>query len=258
MKVMSYNILNGGNDVDGDRTEILLEIIRRESPDIIGFNECNHFLDDNRKRFHRFEEELGMKGVINEAQSGNHVAVFYGSDIDVIEASGRTTSMYNGYVRITADTEMMGRVAFVVTHLHPFSSVFRSGEMEIVVARAAKAAEAIVMGDMNSVAATDGPFDLVDAPRTMSVRLRGVSGEVDTQVTSIPLHRGYMDLGGKDPIMTYPTKLSEESSDPRVRLDYMFATPALAERCTNFRVDTSSAAHAASDHLPVIAEFEVA
>jgi len=257
MKIMSYNILEGGNLSKGDRTELLLEMIRQLSPDIVGLNECRGFAKDDHARLLLFQRELGMTGVMNEAQSGNHVALLYRPDIRVVETSGRSISMHNGYARITVDTETLGRVAVVATHLHPFSSTFRVGEMEIVAARAASAPAAIITGDMNSIAPSDAAVDLTNAPRTMSERLRGPSGEIDTQAVSVLLHRGYLDLGQAKALMTYPTMLSQERSDPRVRLDYMFASPAIAERCTDFQVRNDQSAQRASDHLPIVAEFDL-
>jgi exodeoxyribonuclease III len=259
VKIMSYNILEGGNLSKGDCTDLLLEIIQSFSPDILGLNECRGFQDDDYARLRLFERELGMSGVLNEAQSGNHIAILYRSDLPVVETSGRSISMYNGYARITVETAELGPVAVVATHLHPYSSLFRVGEMQMVAARAAAARAAIIMGDMNSIAPSDArTIDLADAPRTMIERMRDASGDIDTQVVSVLLKRGYVDLGQKDASRTYPTMLSRERSNPRVRLDYMFASPPIAERCSGFHVADDAAAHKSSDHLPIIAELDLA
>jgi exodeoxyribonuclease III len=258
VKIMSYNILEGGNLSRGDRTDLLLELIRGSSPDVVGLNECRGFAEDDHARLRLFERELGMIGVMNEAQSGNHVALLYGPDIKVVETSQRTISMYNGYARVTMETSALGQVAIVATHLHPFSSTFRVGEMEILAARAASAPAAIIMGDMNSIAPSDADVDLTDAPRTMSERLRGPSGDIDTDAVSVLLRRGYLDLGQPKAQATYPTMLSRERSEPRVRLDYMFVSPAIAERCIEFQVRKDDKAQRASDHLPIVAEIDLA
>jgi exodeoxyribonuclease III len=255
---MSYNILEGGNLWEGDRTDLLFEIIKSFSPDILGLNECRGFSDDDYARLRLFERQLGMSGVLSKAQSGNDVAILHRTDLPVVEISGRSSSMYNGYARITLETTELGSVAVVATHLQPYSSLFRTGEMQIVAVRAAAAKAAIIMGDMNSVAPSDvRTLDLTDAPRTMIERLRGVSGDIDTEVVSVPLNRGYVDLGQKDASKTYPTILLGERSNPRVRLDYMFASPPIAERCTSFHVADNAAAHRASDHLPIMAELDL-
>jgi endonuclease/exonuclease/phosphatase family metal-dependent hydrolase len=47
------------------------------------------------------------------------------------------------------------------------------------------------------------------------------------------------------------------ASDPKVRLDYVFADPALSPALRECRVVTEPAAvKIASDHLPVLAQFE--
>jgi endonuclease/exonuclease/phosphatase family metal-dependent hydrolase len=257
MKIMSYNILEGGHLSKGDRTDLLIDIIRESSPDILGLNECRGFADDDEARLRLFERELGMSGVLNESASGNHIAILFRPDLPVVERSGKSISMHNGYTRITLQTEI-GSLAVVATHLHPFASVFRVGEMQIVAARAAAADAAIVMGDMNSVAPGDAAvLELAGAPHTMTERLRGPAGGIDTEAVSVLLNRDYTDLGAKGATPTYPTPLSSEKADPLVRLDYMFATARVAERCREFSVAGGESGPRASDHLPIVAEIDL-
>ncbi len=70
------------------------------------------------------------------------------------------------------------------------------------------------------------------------------------------LDAGYVDcfraLHPHDDGFTLP------APDPKVRLDYVFADPALSPALRECRVVTQpDAARIASDHLPVLAEFKV-
>jgi exonuclease III len=58
---------------------------------------------------------------------------------------------------------------------------------------------------------------------------------------------------------TYPTTLDEKAEDfgSGVRLDYILASRNLARQCTSARVIDTPLAQRASDHLPIVAEFEL-
>lgn len=254
MRVLAYNILDGG----GDRTGLLLEVIRRETPDLIALAECRGFEADGRARLRRFERELGMTGVLTEAPSGNHVALLHRPGTEVFGVSSRSASMLNGCARIVVRTAELGPVAVVAAHLHPFSATFRTAEMEIVAARAGAAGEAIVLGDMNSLAPSDAEVDLTGLPRSLAERMRGPTGAVDTRAVALLLARGYRDLGAVAAMPTYPTAIGDEGGGGcRLRLDHVLVTPAVAARCAGFAVPAREPAPRASDHLPVVADFDL-
>jgi endonuclease/exonuclease/phosphatase family metal-dependent hydrolase len=73
------------------------------------------------------------------------------------------------------------------------------------------------------------------------------------------LTQGFVDLGASSVGPTYPTRIErkQKESDVSVRLDYMFATSNLASRCRSIRVIDEPPAHEASDHLPLLAEFDL-
>jgi exonuclease III len=73
------------------------------------------------------------------------------------------------------------------------------------------------------------------------------------------LTQGFVDLGASTVGPTYPTRIErkQKESDIAVRLDYILATPGLARRCRSIRAIDELPAHEASDHLPVIAEFDL-
>jgi exonuclease III len=73
------------------------------------------------------------------------------------------------------------------------------------------------------------------------------------------LTQGFVDLGASRVGPTYPTRLERKQQEHgiMVRLDYILATPGLAGRCRSIRALDVPPAHDASDHLPVVAEFDL-
>ncbi|MFJ6135764.1 endonuclease/exonuclease/phosphatase family protein [Kitasatospora sp. NPDC092286] len=252
MRVMAYNILDGGER----RTEPLLAVIRAQRPDVLGLCECAGF--DTGGTFEWFAEELGLVGVLNRAPSGNHVALLHRPELAVVRTSTQSAGMYNGMVEAVLRTGL-GEVAFVMTHLHPFSPLFRLAEAETVAGAASFAPHSVVMGDLNSLSAAEHPDTHRALARTLRLRTTTADGRIDTGPADLLAARGWTDLDRGTPRPTYPTRIpiAEEAPGGAARLDYLFATPELAARCREFTVVDDDLAHLASDHLPVVAEFDL-
>ena len=77
---MTYNVLTGGRDggeAGGGRLGLLVETIRAVSPDVLVLKECNGFEQNGYRTLYQLEAELGMRGVLAEADTGFHVALFH-------------------------------------------------------------------------------------------------------------------------------------------------------------------------------------
>jgi endonuclease/exonuclease/phosphatase family metal-dependent hydrolase len=260
MKLMAYNILMGGDRQAGDRTHLLLDVIRRADPDVLGLCECKGFEADGEARLQFFCRELRMDAVMNRAVEGNHVTLFYRRGLRPAVTSTTNELMQHGAVRLVLPTVELGPITFVLTHLHAYSSWFRVTEAQTVVAKAlSKIPEALIFGDMNAVAAVDLPLDPAAAPRGMVTRLSAPQGGIDTQTIDTFLRHGFQDLGAGAVGPTYSTAVGDEgdAGGPLVRLDYIFATPGLAARCRAIGAVRESPADRASDHLPVVADFDL-
>ena len=74
MKLMTYNILNDGNE----RLPVIIEIVKKESPDYLTINEANIFAKDDNKILKKVAQKTGFP-FFDIALSGEydyHVAVF--------------------------------------------------------------------------------------------------------------------------------------------------------------------------------------
>lgn len=259
MKVLTYNILEGANLRFGDRTELVFDIIERAGADIVGLCECTGFDEERAARFKYFRSRLRMDGAMTRAPSGHHVCLLYRRGLRTFSRTNLANTMYNGFARVAFESQELGPVSVVMTHLHPFSSWYRVTEVQQVLGRARSSAEAIIMGDMNNLAPSDLPFDLDAAGPQLAGRLSGPDGQIDTLPIQAMLTQGFVDLGATGVGPTYPTRIErkQKESDVSVRLDYMFATPNLASRCRSIRALDEPPAHEASDHLPLLAEFDL-
>jgi exodeoxyribonuclease-3 len=111
----------------------------------------------------------------------------------------------------------------------------------------------LLAGDFNAVAPGDRA-SLAGAPLWVRAQTWFQLGRVPRRALRPLLDAGYVDcfreMHPREDGFTLP------STGPRVRLDYVFAAPALAGALSGCRVVTEPAvAASASDHLPVMAEF---
>jgi len=257
IRFLSYNIYTGGISNHQDRFGQIVDVIRSADADVVGICECTDF--DKNGRFDSIQRELGMEGVMNRAPSGHHVAILSRRELGSLRPSAGSLTMYHGYASLSFALGWGARVSIAMAHMHPFSSLLRRSEMQILLARARREEQAIVMGDMNSVAPGD---DLVAAGAThdyVSTRLRDELGRIDISVIGTAISHGFIDLGASERLPTYPTLLEDKAAryGGRLRLDYILATSAVADRCVQFGVIDDTHAQNASDHLPIFADFSV-
>jgi exonuclease III len=113
----------------------------------------------------------------------------------------------------------------------------------------------LLAGDFNAIAPGDR-VRLVWQPAWLwgQARLWFQVGPVMRRALRLLLKAGYVDcfhlLHPHDDGFTFP------ASDPKARLDYIFADPALSPALRECQVVMQSdAVRIASDHLPVVAEF---
>jgi len=111
-----------------------------------------------------------------------------------------------------------------------------------------------LVGDFNTVA----PGELLDI-RQLPTRLRALvwlsGGRIRWRTIQMVLNAGYADVyrqrHGEQPGFTFPTW------NPHVRLDYVFVPEAYLPRVLACEIVTGADATAASDHLPIVADFAV-
>jgi exodeoxyribonuclease-3 len=264
LTAMVYNILEGGLGYGADRMSRIIEVVRAAHPDVLVVCEANGFERDGHKRLYAFEHETGMRGVVALAPTGFHVAVFArgGRFIEAKPLPG----FYHAALRL--DLELGGeRLRVVGAHLCPFSPSTRLLEAEILANEARDDEATLLMGDLNSLSPLDDHEGLLASltPRRRT-RHACVSAEpasegepklsVDTRALGVLAAAGFSDTGRSSrPRATYPTALRAEPGKPGMRIDYVLASPPLAQRLEGAEVPDHGAVETASDHRPLVARF---
>jgi endonuclease/exonuclease/phosphatase family metal-dependent hydrolase len=247
-RVLTYNILKGGED----RLPLLLDVIRGQAPDVIAIQEAN-----SQGNVAALARELGMELVYGEADTRYSVAwlsrlpilcaenhrrpVFRKTLLEIeVEWHGAPLRLFNVHLRakLACEEQRAAEVAAILDILAPLQG--KQSQPHLLV------------GDCNTIH-PDDVFTPVDAcppgiaervrqgyaaPRLAIARLLAAK-YADCYRARHPERSGY----------TFATRL------PVSRIDYIFASPQMAERLRGCDVVTSSEAAAASDHFPLWADF---
>ena len=247
LRVLSYNILHGGQD----RLTQLVSVIRQQKPDVVAILEAT-----SRTHAETLARELQMHLAFGEAKSGLHVAWL--SRPPVVQAK-------NHWVAVFTRTLLEIEINWEGVPLHLFATHLQSGrDMERERQRIAEMRTILdilqpmadqphmLVGDLNAL----HPTDHIGSPRSLA----DSAGKPGTTEYSFPrdvipliLATGYVDcyrtLHPTAPGYTY------KLPSPWLRLDYIFASPLMALRLHSCEVVTGEEAVTASDHFPVWAEF---
>jgi endonuclease/exonuclease/phosphatase (EEP) superfamily protein YafD len=250
-RLVAYNILDGGEG----REAALIDIIRTAAPDVVVMPEVIHLA-----MLERMASELAMKecrlahGPDGERKVGalsrlpilgwrslpSHRPWREGIELSVCPDGGQPLTIYGLHLRALTTWSWAS---------------WRTQEMRIVLEHIRRAAPGphLLAGDFNAIA----PGDRV------ARQLTGLWGQAWLWLKVGPVMRralrpllkaGYVDcfrrLHPRDDGFTL------FASDPRARLDYVFADPTLSSALRECRVVTQpDSVRTASDHLPVLAEF---
>jgi endonuclease/exonuclease/phosphatase family metal-dependent hydrolase len=252
-RLMAYNILDGGEG----REAAIIDIIRSAAPDVVVMPEVIHLA-----MLERMGSELAMgecrlaHGLDGERRVGalSRLPILgwrslpsrrpwrAGIELSVCPDGGRPLTIYGLHLRVLTTWSL---------------SSWRIQEMCIALEHIRRAAPGphLLAGDFNAIA----PGDRVARRPTQlwaQAWLWLQVGPAMRRALRPLLKAGYVDcfrrLHPRDDGFTFM------ASDPRARLDYVFADPALSASLRECRVVTQpDAVKVASDHLPVLAEFDV-
>lgn len=261
LRLMTYNVLTGGRDADGGgaRLGLIADTIRGVNPDLLVLNECNGFEQEGYRTLFRMEAELGMRGILAQAESGFHVAFFYRVG-RVTEA--RLLSREVHHAVLAATLEVGGITLRVIgAHLCPFGGDARLLEVQHLI-RFLKGENVIIAGDLNALS----PHDIAGyqparwLPRRRSRHVLAESGgKLDTRAISALEEAELVDVlrrhGGAEP--TVLTRLVAGHEDYQARIDYVFASPGAAQRVKRAERVSGGQVEAASDHYPLLVDLEL-
>ena len=252
LRVMTYNLLHGGRP---DRLPAIMAVIADARPDVLALQELGAM---TARRFAGLATDLGMRGHMSASWFGQPVGLLARDGVTIRHAGRVRRPFHHGAPVLTIDTSL-GPLTVLAAHLHPLSGSRRLREARWLAAYAAARRPALVMGDLNSLDPWDDHAQrLADLHRRYRGRHVRRDGTVDTRAIATLTGAGLVDVfrhtGSVGRQYTAPTDGPWGAEFSRMRLDYILATPELAEHASSCRtLDTN-----ASDHYPVVAQFDVA
>jgi len=264
MKVMSYNTLFGGFDGnDGRRFDAQVKLIKEVNPDILLVQELKGFTQNNMKLLFEMEKRLCMRGFIAPAvHTGQNTGVFVNHTIKPVSMEIDSEHFHHAVVIAALDVPGITKPLTVISaHLCPFGFHVRLREAAYLINYADDNAFTIVAGDFNSVSSYD-PYSvgLDELPSRFKARYVMPEGSVDKSVMRTFYQAGFVDvafkLGGHND-STVPAAEFKGAEFVPFRSDYILATKQLAESATAYSVIKNSITDMASDHYPIVAEFNL-
>jgi endonuclease/exonuclease/phosphatase family metal-dependent hydrolase len=241
VRVLTYNVWMGGEG----RLDDIASVVTDEAPDAVALVEAT-----SQANAEILARRLGMELVFGEANLGIHVAWL--SRLPVRSARNhRPRLLAKTLLEIEVESDS-GPVRLFATHLASSHDPRPSAEEVpalLEVLSKVGAAPHVLVGDFNALAVDD---PVGEPPPGVEKRGEAVDGVPRLAIAPI-LEARYVDcfraLHPGTPGYTYPAWA------PWLRLDYVFASPALAGRLLECDVVGGELAARASDHLPVRAEF---
>jgi exodeoxyribonuclease-3 len=250
---MTYNILDGGR---GRQAEVLA-VLETARADVVVLQEVAE-----EDLVMQAAQALGYAGFVAEANQPRHKIAL----LSRLPITHRATfhpfplrrTLLEATLRMPAGAPLhvFGVHLVAPSHIALFER-WRRAELTAILRRVGTACDGpcLVAGDFNAIA----PGDRVDSaplPGWLRVAIRLQGGRAATsaiaQMCAAGWHDAFRDLDAKADGYTMPAKC------PNARLDYFFVNPALRARLTACRVMTApEAVRTASDHLPLIAEFDM-
>jgi len=242
LRIVSYNILYGGQD----RLDRIASVLRALEADVVGLQEANE-----PANVERLAGQLGMaRFVARSRNSPFHVALMSRFPIENAEnLCDRCPHIWRSALRATVAVPG-APLRVIVLHLAPGMradrEAVRQGELDelwpAIHAPEEAGRPAAMMGDFNSTApwhphVSDGirpAHSGARIPRDVIQRIRD-AGWTDA------VHRARPDDGTH----------SVSVASPTTRVDFIWLSPALADRLVDARVEALEIAREASDHYPV-------
>lgn len=254
MKLMTYNIFDGGED----RLSLIKEIVRDINPDYLTINEANGFSDNNNRILNKFAEDLEFK-YFDLALCGEydyHVAVFSKKKFTLIK---KLQPLQRACIITSLETDI-GTLSIASLHLTPDSEDLRNGEIDLIIENQKNNNIRILTGDMNSLSRYDEyKKSLIKDFNETQLRKFTTNEEFRFDAIDKILSSDYIDVAvelGENSDSTVPTPANEDDAHSKMRLDYFFVSDLLKSKLISYSVIKNNKTDKASDHYPIVMDLE--
>ncbi|WP_308201183.1 endonuclease/exonuclease/phosphatase family protein [Paractinoplanes maris] len=251
LRFLTWNIKTGGKG----RLDAIAAVIRREQPDLLALQELRDFDRDGGRVLHELAGAVGLVPHLARSFLGQPVAVLVRPSMQIIDRAEVRWRLHHAAAIVTVATAS-GPLRIVSAHLNPFSPYRRMREAVWLAARYNPAqVPTVIAGDLNGLdPGTDHTETLAPQPGFLRARHLARDGSADTRAVAAFLDAGYVDLwkvAGSGSPLTVPTTRGGGREFSRMRLDYVLATPTLAQAATAMTVVRGDETEFASDHYPL-------
>jgi endonuclease/exonuclease/phosphatase family metal-dependent hydrolase len=249
MRIISYNILDGGEG----RADPLAEILLAQKPDIVALAEA-----DNTAVLDRLSRRLGMDYIVGPGPGKHAVALFsrwsIGQSINHAAIRGVPPCLLEAVVNEPAG----GRWVVGVTHLSARAfeadEVIREGEaralLDVFAEYRRTGQRHILAGDFNA----NSPIQQIDPaqckPKTREA-WQANGGQIPRRVVQLLLDAGYVDSLAAVAGPAATTAGSFTTQYPGQRIDYLFTYGFDRPQLKEAWIEQDRLARYASDHLPI-------
>ncbi len=252
MKIMTYNILEGGIDSNGSRLEHIIDIINKEKPDFVAIQEASNFNTNENELLKRVSSETKLpyyalsQGSIEDEQKQIYVA-----SLSRYQLQGEylfPDSMFQCAPLSVVIDSPLGKLSICNIHLHARSEDERVRESKVILSHQSKYNKYIILGDFNSLSRLDNCgdlsayeftyYDLTRYEATDLYNLNHIDAVAHLNVTDRSTHP---TIGVKHKISKTP-----------IRVDYVFLTLSLTTHIKDAKIIKTQTTDKASDHYPIV------
>ena len=259
MRIMTFNILEGGDSLLGGRTyrrDLIARIIRAADADVVALQECTDWEKDDQKVLHDIERMVGMLAML-ALTDGFPVALLVKPELSILNADAHTRGFWHGMLDVViADADSVP-TRLLNAHLHPRDPDIKLAEIKEIISHHQPGERTVLMGDLNTLSHLDHLDASKLAEQTLARHTK--DGELDFRVTKTLEAHGFVDayaafhLGERRP--TIPTAAARDSEFSPVRMDYIFVSRELKSSLVSCELVESEDAQIASDHFPLLLEI---
>jgi exodeoxyribonuclease-3 len=266
MRLVGFNLWEGGHGGGGRRLDLIASVLRALRPDVAVLCEAHGFAEDPRA-FADFCAAISLRGQVTLAESGFHVAVLVRTPFAFRSFEAYDVGGLNpiAVARIAAPRLPTGELQVVGAHLDHRSGSARLGEVRGILQLLDPSLPLALVGDLNALSSQDGlgRRDLLALPLHHVPRHVDETGELDARATDELARMGLVDAwraanpgASVHEGLTVPTSVPDQPAFGPMRIDYVFLSPDLAAALVECRVARDPPADRASDHFPVLAVLD--
>lgn len=255
LRIATYNLFEGAS-ASYNR---LVEFVRSSDIDVLCLQEINGWQDAEAQKMRDFTD----RGLFVQYAYGNSNTPYKLATFSKIGFS-KSDAYIEGFWHCVVETRLTlpggQQLAILNVHLDPWQEASRVRELDRLLRTIDRTIPTILVGDFNSLSRHDGygPEVLTEMQR------RGITkygrNELEYGVSDYLEQAGFVDVAAKlgNMLPTVPTASTQDKDhEVPVRIDYIFATPDIAEFARSIEVISNDLTNSISDHYPVAVDFDI-